>query len=333
MRTVAFVILGGLVAVVSTARAETNFEEAGRHFTAAKKAFDEKHFKVAAGEFQQAYDAAKDPVLLYNVAESWEKAGDGKKAVAAYKAYLKAQPKAQDRADVQKRVKTITAQKFKLPNQSAPGDEPSTLAVVTPPTTAPPTTAPPTVAPTPTPSEPVAPPPAKKEAMMTPDFLKDTPPQAEAPPPATLMPPPNEPPPPSSAPPPGFLDERPPSKMRIAAWVGVALTVAVLTAGAIFGLAAQSRADEITRRETFIDASGQPKVFTADEQTTYKNLRDEGNLYNGLAIGFFAAAGATAVATTVLFVLDAKRKPKPHAMRIEPMIGPHGGALSLSWSF
>ena len=46
--------------------------------------------------------------------------------------------------------------------------------------------------------------------------------------------------------------------MRIAAWVGVATTVAVLTAGAIFGLAAQSRADEITRRETFVDNNGQP---------------------------------------------------------------------------
>ena len=49
--------------------------------------------------------------------------------------------------------------------------------------------------------------------------------------------------------------------MRTFLYVGVASTLAVLTAGAIFGLSAQSRADEIQRRLSFVDMNGQPHKF------------------------------------------------------------------------
>jgi tetratricopeptide (TPR) repeat protein len=332
MRTVA-IALAALVMIAATARAQ-DFAEAGKHFTAAKSAFDEKHFKVAALEFESAFKLAKDPVLLYNIGESWEKAGQGRKAVDAYKSYLKAQPKAQDRADVQKRVKAITAKKFKIASQSAPGDEPKPLmAQVAPPPLPPPPPPPQPNELAPPPNEP--PPPIAEKATMTPDFLKNPPPQPSEPPPS-------EPPPPAAvakpmaAPPaPDFIDSGKPSKMRVAAWIGVATTVAVLTAGAIFGLAAQSRADEITRRETFIDTNGQPSVFDANAQADYQNLKDEGHLYNGLAIGFFAAAGATAIATTVLFVLDwrAHRTHRESPLSVAPVVDKRMGGLSLTWSF
>jgi hypothetical protein len=157
---------------------------------------------------------------------------------------------------------------------------------------------------------------------MTPDFLREPPSPAVV---ATK---------PAEAPPvPDFIDSGKPSKMRITAWIGVAVTVAVLTAGAIFGLAAQSRADEITRRETFIDQNGQPSVFDAQAQADYKNLKDEGNLYNGLAIGFFSVAGAAAIATTVLFIVD-WRRPKAHRdLAIQPLVGKDSAGVGLKWSF
>ncbi|HEX8951901.1 MAG TPA: hypothetical protein VF945_08650, partial [Polyangia bacterium] len=102
-----------LAAFTATAWAQ-DFEAAGRHFSAAQEAFGAKHFKTAAGEFEAAYAITKDPVLLYNVGESYEKSGDGHKAVASYKAYLKEQPTAQDRAEVQKRIKSIEAKGYKL---------------------------------------------------------------------------------------------------------------------------------------------------------------------------------------------------------------------------
>src|SRR5437763_9896331 len=121
-----------------------DFEAAGKHFSAAQEAFGATPFKTAAVEFEAAYGITKDPVLLYNVAESYEKAGDGKKAVASYKAYLREQPQAADKAEVQKRIKAIDAKGGKLANQSAPGDNPPTTAPTAPPTP-PPTLPPPTV--------------------------------------------------------------------------------------------------------------------------------------------------------------------------------------------
>src|SRR5205823_14160952 len=101
-----------------------------------QEAFGAKHFKTAAAEFEAAYGITKDPVLLYNVAESYEKAGDGRKAVANYKGYLKEQPAAQDKAEVQKRIKAIEQKGYKLASQSAPGDNPP--AATTAPTPPPP---------------------------------------------------------------------------------------------------------------------------------------------------------------------------------------------------
>ena len=80
------------------------------------------------------------------------------------------------------------------------------------------------------------------------------------------------------------------SKLRIAAWIGVAATLAVLTAGAIFGLSAESRADEINRRLSFVDTNNQPHKFDQSMQSDLQSLKDDGNMYNGLAIGFYSVA-------------------------------------------
>jgi hypothetical protein len=328
-----------------------DFEAAAKHFSLAQDAFGKQHFHTAAAEFQLAYDITKDPVLLYNIGEAWQKAGDGRKAVASYKAYLKAQPTAQDRADVQKRVKMIEQKKFKIPDQSAPGDVPAPAAPApaAPPATPPATAAPPdkAVLPTPdfnAPTQAPPPEPATPATTTAPPTSAPPPAPAAAPPPATTALP-AEPAPLAPAPAPvaapekpapepssGLLEDQPVSRMRVAAWIGVAATVAVLTAGAIFGLAAQSRADEISRRFIFVDSTGQPRQFDAAQQKDYNNLKDEGELYNGLAIGFFAGAGALAITTTVLFIVDAKR-PARQAWHVAPTFGPGQGGLAASWSF
>ena len=105
---------------------------------------------------------------------------------------------------------------------------------------------------------------------------------------------------------------------------------------AIFGLAAQSRADEITRRLNFTDMLGQPKKFTVAQGDELRNLESEGDLYNNLAIGFFSAAGAVAITTTVLFIVDWKRGPTPppaRAFRFTPTFAKDGAGLAAAWSF
>jgi hypothetical protein len=340
------VSLGLFFALGATAQAQ-DFEAAGRHFSAAQEAFGAKHFKTAAAEFEAAYGITKDPVLLYNVAESYEKAGDGHKAVANYKAYLKEQPAAQDKAEVQKRIKAIEQKGYKLASQSAPGDNPPTTATTAP--TPPPPTAPATPPPTTPATPPTTTPPPLKEPVMTPPPSTPPPgtPPSTLPPPGpadTVMTPPPEPPPPAAAvtpppteapPPPGLLDEGPTTKLRVAAWIGVAATLAVLTAGAIFGLSAESRADEINRRLSFVDTTNQPHKFDQSMQSDLQQLKSDGDLYNGLAIGFYSVAAVSAVATVTMFIVDAKRgKPeKKHAWHVAPVVGKNAGGFALGGSF
>jgi hypothetical protein len=114
----------------------------------------------------------------------------------------------------------------------------------------------------------------------------------------------------------------------------VAATVATLAAGGIFGLSAQARADEISRKFSFVDANGQPRPFDSTAQSDYKNTRDEGLLYNDLAISFFSLSGALAVVTVVLFVVDYKKPQAPRrAWRFEPTVGKSSAGVNLGWSF
>jgi len=349
--------LAVICGIAATARAQ-DFEAAGKHFSAAQEAFGARRYKTAAAEFEAAYGITKDPVLLYNIAESWEKAGDGKQAVGNYRQYLREQPNAQDKAEVLKRVKAIEAKHYRLIDQSAPDDKPppGTSTAPLPPTPSTPATpspaapAPPAAA-TP-PHAPTTPAPAAPPAAGT-----ETPPVASSAPTSGALPPAAPPPPsPASAPapegatpgagtnapepaavtpsaetppPPGVMDEGPMSRLRVGAWIGVASTLALLTAGAIFGLAAESRADEINRNLSFVNPSGMPNKFDLATNDTLHQLKSDGELYNGLAIGFYTASAASAVATVVLFVVDAKRPPRKaassRALNVTPFVA-HGVA-------
>jgi hypothetical protein len=314
-----------------------DYDAAGRHFASGQERFAQKKFHTAAMEFQAAYDITKDPVLLYNVGESWQKAGEAQRAIDAFRAYLKERgSEAKDRADVDKRVAQLETHnvrigdtdknpkkpKTPLLDQSTPGDQEEAaqwMAAGGPPspTPAPAPTAEPAPAPSPSPPPSTSPPPP--------------------PPPEPAVAPP--PPPPAPAPQIGLLDDRPASKLRIAAWASVAATIALLTTGAILGLAAQSRADEISRRLNFVDSSGQPREFDPGARSDFQSLKDEGHLYNGLAIGFYSAAGAMAITTTVLFVVDWKqgkaKKALQHAraLHLAPAVGPGSAGLVLGGAF
>lgn len=183
---------------------------------------------------------------------------------------------------------------------------------------------PPAATPT-TPAEP-APAPAQPAPAPPPDTTTQPAPAATEAPKPDAKP---------EAKPAGLVDDGPVSKMRLGAWVGVACTVAVLTAGAIFGLAAQSRADEVSRRLVFVDANNLPRKYDESARKDDENLRKEGKLYNGLAIGFYSAAGALAIMTTVLFAVDATRKSKSKHARVLPVpLFTQGGAgLSLGGTF
>src|SRR5438552_14407485 len=81
-----------------------NFQAAAKHFTEAQTAFKTGHFHTAADGFKAAYDITRDPVLLFNIGESYEKAHLWSKAVQYYRQYVAESPRAADRAAVERKI-------------------------------------------------------------------------------------------------------------------------------------------------------------------------------------------------------------------------------------
>jgi hypothetical protein len=316
------------IALPGTASAQ-DYEAAGKHFAAAQEAFTKGNYNRAADEFESAYTITKDPVLLYNIGEAYEKAGNGRAAVRNYRKYVAEQPQATDRAEVERRIGALE-KKYKL--------EPPAPTPITPPpapqlpgkTTEKP--GPAVKTPEKAPPAPVAPPPepvkpAAKEGLLQ---LGDTPPPdpEKAPPPAAA---PEKEPAPAAG---GLLDEDKPSTTKVVAWIGVATTVALLTAGAIFGLAAQSRSDEISRREKMVGSDNLPLRFDMMTEQQFKDLRSEGQTYDAVGITLLTGAGVVAVVSGVLFFVD--HSSKSHAethVRLTPSLGPKQAGLAARWEF
>ena len=117
----------------------------------------------------------------------------------------------------------------------------------------------------------------------------------------------------------------------MAGWISVASAVALVTGGAVIGLGAQSRADELRRRTTLL-IGDQPLSYSDSERDAYASLMSEGKSYNTAAIALFAVGGVAAAAAVTLFVVDFARRPKTEAKKtvlLLPLLGSQGVGLSL----
>ena len=322
--SLAVCLAGAVQLPASSARAQ-DYAAAGQHFDSAQEAFSAGKFELAAREYQAAFDITKEATLLASIGESWQRAGNTAKALTAYKAYLQAAPQAPDRAAIEERVKAIEsaqadAQKPAQPTQAQPAQPPALPGTAVaqpgqPPALPPAQTAqngqipqqPGSV--TPVPAQPTPSSPAPQQPVV-PDQTQAAQPEANKP----LITPP----------------EPPPSKLRAAGWVSVASAVALITGGAVVGLGAQSRADEIRRRTTLVSGD-QPLVYTDSEREAYTTLQSEGRSYNTAAISLFAVGGVAAATAITLFVVDFVRKPKSEPAKqvlLLPSVSP--GSVSLS---
>ena len=120
-------------------------------------------------------------------------------------------------------------------------------------------------------------------------------------------------------------------KLKIAGWISVASAVALVTRGAVIGLGAQSRADELRRRTTLL-VGDQPLRFGDSEAEAYNTLMSEGKTYNTTAIALFAVGGVAAVTAISLFVADFVKKPKVESQKKLvwlPALSPSTVGLSL----
>jgi hypothetical protein len=291
----------GLLAVARPAHAEPDYEAARKAYTTAEKAFAKGEYDLAAREFGTAYDITKDPVLFFRIALSYEKSGDCDTAVVYFGRYLR---EAEAAAEERKLAEQALARCTKA---SAPDAGTGTGAGDTGAGTGA------TGAGTGD----------TGSGAVAPDFGDD---------------PVVDPVGGGTTPPPFEEDE--PSWKRSAAWISVGVTVAFVTTGAVLGLSASSRQEDIENLISFRDQNMQPQEFDGTIQQKYDDLVDEGEQLDKLSKIAFGLAGAAAVSAAVFFVLDAKSGGGTGEQRarrgrtVTPLIGARGElGVSLGWGF
>jgi hypothetical protein len=163
------------------------------------------------------------------------------------------------------------------------------------------------------PAEPPEPPPAPLQV------------EPEEPPPAPLLPAPVVPAP--AAPLAPVAAAPSPRPYTIAAWSGVALTLALVTAGTTLGILAQHRSDDLSRH-TGQTVDGLPPIFDAAQQDEYTRLQTEGISFNRGTTVCLLLAGVSAVATGVLF-WDRQRLFGKELV-LAPALSPTNGSASLT---
>jgi hypothetical protein len=108
-----------IAAAPAVARAD-NRADATRHFNAAKAAEQRGDYRVAVDEYQQAYDAAPHPTVLFNIGNAYERLGEPRHAAEFFTRYLADDPKADDRVAVEQRITRLAARPAKVTITSTP---------------------------------------------------------------------------------------------------------------------------------------------------------------------------------------------------------------------
>jgi tetratricopeptide (TPR) repeat protein len=90
--------------------AEAPEVEARHHFEDGSKAYALGEFQRAIAEYRAAYNSKPDPAILYNIAQAYRLSGDMQQALFFYRSYLRQDPKAPNRKEVDKRIHDLDEQ-------------------------------------------------------------------------------------------------------------------------------------------------------------------------------------------------------------------------------
>jgi tetratricopeptide (TPR) repeat protein len=80
---------------------------ARQHFLTGQVYYDRADYVSAAREFDEAYHLSPRPELLYNLAQCYERLAQYPEAIAAYRGYIDAKPRASDRAILEIRIQNL----------------------------------------------------------------------------------------------------------------------------------------------------------------------------------------------------------------------------------
>lgn len=92
------------LAQVASAEAPRANPEAQARYEAGVTAYEEGRYRDAVERFKEADELAPSPLLSFNVAKVYERMGDNRNALAAYRTYLRRLPSAQNRTTVEERI-------------------------------------------------------------------------------------------------------------------------------------------------------------------------------------------------------------------------------------
>jgi tetratricopeptide (TPR) repeat protein len=186
-------------------------------------------------------------------------------------------------------------------------------------------------APTPPPTNPTPPPPDKGNQVIAP-----TPPAPTGPPPAggetdVVIPGQGI----GDAP---ALSDGGSRWQRTAGWASVGVAAVLFTTGAVLGVSANSRAEDIDRLETFRDHQGNPTRYTGNVKADYENAQSDGKSLEKYSIVAFSVAGAAAVAAVIFFAIDPGAPESPEAVSqshryFVPVISQDAVGVAAGWGF
>ncbi len=101
-------VLAFALAFVRVAHADDPAERAAkRHYERGQKLFNLQKFDEALEQFQQAYDAKPIPDFLFNIGQCHRNLGDYESAIFSFKKFLKLDPEASNREQVEQLIEEL----------------------------------------------------------------------------------------------------------------------------------------------------------------------------------------------------------------------------------
>jgi tetratricopeptide (TPR) repeat protein len=126
-RVLACLLFLGVTGAAPSARAqESDKERSQKAYEAGRKAYNLGEFDEAVKLWRQGYEVKGDPIFLFNIAQAYRQLKDYQKAIFYYKGYLREQPSATNRADVEAKISEL--QKLLDASQNATEGPPKGIA-------------------------------------------------------------------------------------------------------------------------------------------------------------------------------------------------------------
>lgn len=108
-RLVLFILLL-FASLTSAAAPASGVAQAAREaFDRGTRLYEQARYLEAASAFEEAYRAVPNPVVLYNIAQCYERLGDLERAAVTYRKYLAEAPQAPDREQVRAMLSALEA--------------------------------------------------------------------------------------------------------------------------------------------------------------------------------------------------------------------------------